>query len=439
MMPILVTQLGLFGMSVMDTIMSGHAGTVDLAGVAIGASIWFPGFLLSGGMLAALTPVIAGMAGQSSPLHAMRHVVHQAMWISVFLTIGFVFLGVFGLDRVLNLMHLEPDVARIARHYLVALSWGFLPLFVTAVLQNFFDAVGLARMTMGVVLCALPVNAVLNMGLIFGLWGFPRLGGVGAGYATALTYGFMACACLLIVTLYRPLRRYAILRKSFSWPSWKTCWMLLGIGFPMGFTVFVEASIFSIVTLLVGAQFDTQTTAANQATISFAGLLFMIPMSISMTLTIVVAYEVGAKRWHDAKQYIQYGITMAMGVMLCLTACVAVFRASIASLYTPDRAVMETIVALLGVVVLFQLFDALQSTFQGCLRGLKDVTVPFMLSVCAYWLCGIPLGLLLTKGLDFGVIGYWIGIAVGLGVAAVGYGIRLCIVMRRMRRQADGI
>jgi MATE family multidrug resistance protein len=157
-------------MSVMDTIMSGHAGTVDLAGVAIGASIWFPGFLLSGGMLAALTPVIAGMTGQSSPFPAMRHVVHQAMWISVFLTIGFVFLGVFGLDRVLDLMHLETDVRRIARHYLVALSWGFLPLFVTAVLQNFFDAVGFARWTMCVVLCALPVNAVLNMGLIFGLW-----------------------------------------------------------------------------------------------------------------------------------------------------------------------------------------------------------------------------------------------------------------------------
>src|SRR5699024_10913372 len=148
--------------------------------------------------------------------------------------------------------------------------------------------------------------------LIFGKWGFPRLGGIGTGYATSITYWFILIISILVTFKVDGIRPYSLFVTWFS-PSLKAWKEQLSIGVPMGLSVFFEASIFSVVTLLMGALFDTVTVAAHQAAINFTSLLFMIPLSIAMALTAVVGFEVGGKRWTDAKQYSLLGVITAMG------------------------------------------------------------------------------------------------------------------------------
>jgi MATE family multidrug resistance protein len=205
MWPILVTQMGLHAMTVIDTMMSGRAGTADLAGVAIGSSIWFPVFLLISGIILAVTPTVAQLLG-SGQHDRISSVVTQAIYLTVVLSLLVGGIGAIVLEPLLSLLNLDASVQHIAKHYLIGLSIGMIPLFVSNVVRNFFDAQGYTRITMIIILAAIPFNIVLNYVLIFGKFGFPRLGGIGAGYATALTYWIICIISIWMTFRYSTMR-----------------------------------------------------------------------------------------------------------------------------------------------------------------------------------------------------------------------------------------
>jgi MATE family multidrug resistance protein len=432
MLPIVITQMGLFGMSVLDTMMSGWAGTNDLAGVAIGTSVWFPAFLLLSGVLMALTPMVAQQKGAGVDVFTIRTWVQHTLLIAVLLSACCIGIGTILVPMLLASLHLSAPVAYVAMHYMIGLSLGVVPLFIAYTLRIFFEALGLTMLSTIPVLIALPINFVLNGMLILGWWGMPRLGGIGAGYASALTYVCMCIVCI-VISHRHPLLRHYTLWRGWSVPKWHMVRRLLRVGVPMGLSTFVEASIFSVVTVLVGAQFTPSAIAATQIAISFAGALFMIPLSIAMALTILIAYERGAGRTRDARQYAAIGVGWASIFALTNALLVLFFRTPIAQLYTSDPAVLELTVQLLLLVVVFQIADALQSTLQGILRAYEDTTMPFVVTVIAYWICGIPLGTVLASdwGGQLGPLGYWIGITVGLFGAAIGFALRVSSVHRR--------
>ncbi len=431
--PILVTQVGYNAMNLFDTIMSGRAGTDDLAGVAIGSSLWMPAYVALTGILIAVTPVVSQLVG-AGRTEGIAPSVTQALYLSAVIAVVVYGIGALALDPILGFMQLDPEVRDIAKHYLIGLSYGILPLFLSGVIRNYFDAQGYTRVTMAIVLFAVPCNIVLNYLLIFGKLGFPAMGGVGAGYATAATYWLiLALSVFLCFRLEAP-RAQRLLRR-WPVPSPRAFKELLGIGVPIGLSIFFEASIFSVVTLLMGTTFDTVTIASHQAAISFAALLFMMPLSISMALTILVGFEIGAGRPGDARQYSRIGIVAAVGIIAAAAVVLFFNRALVASWFTEAPDVAEMTQRFLIFVIFFQLSDAAQASLQGALRGYKDVTVPFVIALVAYWLIGIPAG----YGLSWtalGPFGYWIGITAGLTVAAIGFAIRLRRVQANARREA---
>ncbi len=428
MWPILITQISLHSMTVVDTMMSGRAGTNDLAGVAVGSGIWFPPFLLITGILMAVTPSVAQFVG-SGQRERIPQIVLQSIYMSIALSLLLITLGVIFLEPILQLLNLDAAVHHIAKHYLIGLSFGIIPLFITSVLRNFFDAQGYTKISMFILLMAVPVNIVLNYVLIFGAWGFPRLGGIGAGYATAVTYGLMMLLSILFTMRLRIIRDVRLFSNWVA-PSWRIWRELLAIGIPIGLSIFSEASIFSVVTLLISAQFDTVTIAANQAAFTFAGILFMMPLSISMALTILVGFEVGAKRYKDSAQYARLGVLGAIGVIMIASGLLYFNRDIVAYLYTNSDEVAFLIMQFLIFVIFFQLSDAAQAALQGILRGFKDVTAPFIIAFTSYWIIGIPSGYLLANFTELGPFGYWVGITIGLSCAAVGFGARLAKIFK---------
>ncbi|HHY22096.1 MAG TPA: MATE family efflux transporter [Bacilli bacterium] len=429
LIPILVTQLGLFGMNFFDTVMSGHAGNDDLAGVAIGSSIWLPVFTGINGILLALTPMISQDLG-AKRIKDIPFTVIQGLYLAIALSVVVFIAGFFFLDSILEMMSLTDEVRHIAKHYLIGLSIGIPALFMNSVTRSFIDSLGKTKVSMMITLLALPVNVLFNYIIIFGKFGAPQLGGIGAGYATAITYWLIFLLSVVFIMKIHPFVEYDIFKKYFpiSIKAWKE---MLFLGLPMGLTIFFETSIFAIVTLLM-SQFDTNTIAAHQAALNFASMIYMLPLSISFALTITVGFEVGAKRFRDAKEYSYIGISIA--ILFALVAAIVLYftRGSVASMYTGDADVTKLVTQFLVYAIFFQLSDAFVTPINGVLRGHKDVNIPFVIAFTAFWIIGLPSGYLFANYSALGPFGYWVGLIIGLGSGAVALIFRLVVVSRRV-------
>ncbi|MGG0248852.1 MATE family efflux transporter [Peribacillus frigoritolerans] len=427
LIPILITQISMYAMTFFDVMMSGQFSTQDVAGVSIGSSLWTPVYTGLSGILIALTPVVSQLVG-SRQSKSVSYSVMQAIYLAVALALIILIIGAFSLNPVLNAMDLEDSVHMVAHDYLIALSLGIIPLFIYNALRAFIDALGQTRISMIITLCALPVNVLFNYLLIYGKFGFPELGGVGSGYATAITYWLIALVAILVVIKINPFSTYQVFTEFFrvSWKEWKA---LLLIGVPIGLAIFFETSIFSAVTLLM-SKYDTVTIASHQIAMNFASLLYMIPLSISMALTIVIGFEIGAARYKDAKEYSWIGISLALTMSLVLSTILFLFREPVAFLYTKDHEVMMLTSHFLIYAIFFQISDALQAPIQGILRGYKDVNVTFAMSLVSYWILGLPIGYFFAKFTDMGAFGYWIGLISGLALGAIGLAARLRFIQQ---------
>ncbi|MFE5431000.1 MATE family efflux transporter [Peribacillus simplex] len=427
LIPILITQISMYAMTFFDVMMSGQYSTQDVAGVSIGSSLWTPVYTGLSGILIALTPVVSQLVG-SRQSKSVSYSVMQAIYLAVALAMIILIIGAFSLNPVLSAMDLEDGVHIVAHDYLIALSLGIIPLFIYNALRAFIDALGQTRISMIITLCALPVNVLFNYLLIYGKFGFPELGGVGSGYATAITYWLIALVAILVVIKINPFSTFEVFSEFFrvSWKEWKA---LLLIGVPIGLAIFFETSIFSAVTLLM-SKYDTVTIASHQIAMNFASLLYMIPLSISMALTIVIGFEIGAARYKDAKEYSWIGISMALTMSLVLSTILFLFREPVASLYTKDHEVMMLTSHFLIYAIFFQISDALQAPIQGILRGYKDVNVTFAMSLVSYWILGLPIGYFFAKYTDMGAFGYWIGLISGLALGAIGLAARLRFIQQ---------
>lgn len=428
LLPIFVTQVSLCSLSFFDTVMSGHASQNDLAGVAIGSNLWMPVFTGINGILMALTPIIAQLNGAGRHKE-MPFVVVQGSYLAVVLAGIVIMTGVFLVRPILSSMNLEPAVFDIACRFLTAIAFGVVPFFLSTVLRNFMDTLGYTRITMLIMLGTLPINVVLNYLLVFGNFGFPRLGGVGTGYASAITYWIILCVTGLTLLRMQKFSRYAIVKRTYP-VSLAALKEQLRIGIPIGFAIFCETSIFGVVATLM-ARFGTVTIAAHQAAINFAGLVYMLPLSISMALTIVVGFEIGAKRVRDARQYTYLGVGFAVFAAIFCALGLVLFNSEVAGLYTNDYDVLILVQHFLLYAAFFQLSDAVAAPIQGVLRGYKDVKVTFIIALLSYWVIGLPLGSILSYNQAFGPFGYWLGFIVGLAVGASALLLRLTRVQRK--------
>lgn len=430
--PILVTQIALSAITFFDTNMSGKFGTVDLAGVAIGTSLWIPIQTGLSGILMGITPIVSQLIGSKKDKDVAFQVT-QGIWLSLIVSITVLLIGSFILSPILNFMNLEPGVRDVAFRFLSAISFGIIPLFGYTVLRSCIDALGQTRVSMCITLIALPVNVGLNYLLIFGNFGFPRLGGVGAGVASAITYWVIFAVASLFIYRAKAFVALQLFRKFYS-ISLQSIKELLKIGVPIGFSIFFETAVFSAVTLLM-SRFDTVTIAAHQAAINFASTLYMIPLSICMSLTILVGFETGSGRQRDARQYAIMGIGLAAMLSL-VTALILLFAGNhVAGLYSDDADVISLIQHFLIYAIFFQISDAIATPTQGVLRGYKDVNPAFIICFIAYWVIGLPTGYVLATYTELGAFGYWIGLITGLAIGAVLLLSRLVRVQRQYAAQ----
>ncbi len=431
MIPILITQTAIMAMNFCDSVMSGHAGAVHLAGTAIGGNLWMPVMAALNGILLGSMPIIAHLLGRGERQNIGR-VVQNTMLLAAAFSVTLLVLGLLFLDTLLGTFGLEPQVHYIAKMYLAAIGLGILPFFLSTALRALVDTSGYTGVTMKIYLLALPVNAFLNYCFIFGKFGAPELGGIGAGLATGLTYWLEFFIFVWAVNKLPAFAPLGIFKGSFK-PDFAQLRENLSLGIPMGMAIFMEASIFGVIAIFV-AKFGTVIIAAHQAAISFTSLLYMVPLSFSMSLTIVVGVEAGARRFGEALRYSLLGIGCNLVIAVALTVFVLLNREMIAGFYTSEQEIISQTVGFLFYAMFFQVMDATAAPIQGILRGYKDVKSTFWAGFAAYWLICLPLGCWFDYGLNLGPSSYWLSLDIGLLCAVVFLGGRFLYLQNKIKK-----
>lgn len=426
MLPVLATQLAIIGMNFFDATMSGHAGAEQLAGSSIGGSLMMPIIASSTGILMAATPIIAHLIGKNEK-DGIATVIHSGLILSIIIELILLLAYFFFIDDILAILTLEPDVYYIAKYYMLALIIGLSGGLLTFPLRSLTDTVAGTAVSMKIYLLALPINAFLNYCFIYGNFGAPKLGGIGAGVATAITYYILLFIFIAIIINNPQFKNLALFNFKFSLKSIKE---YLGIGIPNGMGIFMEASLFGFIIIFI-SKFGTNYIAAHQAAMSFSSVLYMLPLSFSLALTIIIGIEVGAKRYLEAKKYAYLGLIVSFLCVLSIVGLVFYFRDYIALLYATDTTLLTYIAHFLIYTAAWQLFDAIACPIQGILRGYKDVKAAFYVSMLAYWGICLPLGMFLDYFMIQGAFAYWQSMVLGVATSAILLFFRLRYIEKR--------
>ena len=426
--PILIYQFANYSASFVDTTMTGQYNTMDLAGVSTATSLWNPFFTFLTGIVSAMVPIIGHHLGRGKKEEVASDF-YQFIYLAFGLSLVLLGMVVFLAPPVLNNIGLEAQVASVAVSYLWYLSIGIIPLLLFSVIRSLLDSLGLTKLSMYLMLLLLPLNSGFNYLLIYGAFGFPELGGAGAGLGTSLAYWVLLGISLLV--LFKQERLKALHLEKRIPLNIDKIKEGVRLGLPIGGTVFAEVAIFSVVGLIM-AKFSSLIIASHQSAMNFSSLMYAFPMSISSAMAIVVSYEVGAKRFEDAKIYARLGRVTALIFAGLTLSFLYIFRDRVANLYGNDPQFIETTAVFLTYSLFFQLADTFAAPLQGILRGYKDTIVPFYLGLIGYWGVAILLGYLLDQVTDLGAFAYWIGLIASLIVSGCLYQWRLKTVMKRL-------
>lgn len=428
MIPILVAQVSTAGVTFINTTMAGHAGADDLAGVSVGAGLFYPLLASIIGLLMAGTPLMAQLIGRKER-ESLPFIVRSGMVIGLSVWALFTAAYFFFIDDLLASLALEAAVEHIARYYLMTMIGVVFFLALMIPLRCLTDTAGSTSISMKLFLMAPVINGIFNYLFIYGHGGMPALGGIGAGLATMMTYGFLLGLFLLVVMKSKDLGG----RQIFASPALRSKDLreYLVVGVPSGLSIFMEMSLFSLIIVFL-SRYGTDALAAYQIADNFASLVYMLPVSCSMALTILIATAVGAGDMTLARRYKKAGFVVAMGGAMMTASFTVLFRNSIGSVYTDDSAVALIAGQFLIYSAGWQLFDAISTPIQGILRGLKDTRISFVLMVLAYWGGCFPMSLFLDSHTALGADSFWLGLDFGVGCSAFLMILRLLYVERKL-------
>ena len=425
--PILIYQFANYSASFVDTTMTGQYNTLDLAGVSMATSIWNPFFTFLTGIVSALVPIIGHHLGRGKKEEVASDF-YQFIYLALGLSVVLLGMVLFLAPPILNRIGLEAPVAAVAVRYLWFLSIGIIPLLLFSVIRSLLDSLGLTKMSMYLMLLLLPLNSGFNYLLIYGAFGVPELGGAGAGLGTSLAYWVLLGISVLVLFKQEKLKALHLEKRiPLNMDKIKEG---VRLGLPIGGTVFAEVAIFSVVGLIM-AKFSSLIIASHQSAMNFSTLMYAFPMSISSAMAIVVSYEVGAKRFDDAKTYIGLGRWTALIFAGFTLTFLYIFRGNVASLYGNDLEFIDLTARFLTYSLFFQLADTFAAPLQGILRGYKDTVIPFYLGLVGYWGVAIPVAMVFDSLTDFGAYSYWIGLIISLIVSGALYRWRLTVIMKR--------
>ncbi len=430
--PMALTQLGQIAMMATDLAFIGRLGNDAVAAAALAGTVYFVSFTIGMGLVSAVAPLAAQAFGAHRP-RLVRRALRTGMWAALLISVPIMLLSLYG-DRILLALGQAPDVAQLAQHYLFGLVWGVTPALWFLAIRGFMGAVNRPEPALWITLVAIPANALLAYLLIYGEWGLPQLGLLGAGLATTIVNFGTFLAGLWFARYRRPFRQYHVLGHFWRFDA-RLMRQLVVIGAPISIAFMLEYGLFSAAALLMGL-ISTTALAAHQVALQVTAILFMVPFGIGMAATVRVGQAFGRKDASAVKRAGLVATMLGIGLVAALTLAVVLGRFAIARLFfgsaeNTDAAVeLTTILLLVGAT--FFIADGVQTIAAGALRGMNDTRVPLLFAVISYWLIGFTAACVLGFHTSLGAVGIWTGLSCGTAVYAT-------LLVSRFRRLSRGL
>lgn len=421
-LPLILGNLAQSGIYATDVILLGRLSADALAAGALGVNLYNAFLIFGMGLATAAAPMIATERGRRShPVRDIRRTVRQACWAVATICIP-CWAILWQAEPILLAMGQDPALSAEAARFVRHVQWGLLPYVLFVVLRNYVSALERPVWALWALAATLVVNAFLCWVLIFGKFGLPALGLVGAGIGSALSnlflFGFMAA----VVLRDREFRRYRLFGRFWvaDWSRYRAVWAL---GLPIAVIWLLEVTVFNAAVFLMGL-IDKASLAAHVIAIQVAALAFMVPLGIAQAATVRVGFwqgrgdrgAVGRAGWLALAAGVGFMVLTGILMLTVPHALIAVF------IDTADPAnarVVALAVAFLAVAALFQIVDGAQAVGAGVLRGLQDTRIPMIFAAVGYWVIGIGTGIWLAFRAGLGGVGIWLGLASGLAVVAV--------------------
>ncbi|WP_052028367.1 MATE family efflux transporter [Sphingobium sp. C100] len=405
-----------------DLLLLGRRGAESVAAGALAINL-FHAFLIFGmGLVTAASPLIASERGRRRhSVRDVRRTVHQTLRAALFFVLP-AWLILWHCEGILRALGQQPDLAYGAGQVMRGLQWALLPFLGFTTLRNFIAALERPVWGLLIMLAAIPLNILAGWALIFGHLGLPALGLFGAGLASSLSSSFLFLGLLAVILIDRRFRRYRLMGRFWTRDRERQQ-QVWALGLPIAITLGFETTVFNASAFLMGL-IGRDSLAAHAVAIQIAALVFMVPMGIGQAATVRVgmAYgrgdRAGVGRAGWLALIIGTGFACAAAALLILMPRLLV--SAFLDLADPANARTAALaVSFLAIAALFQLVDAAQAVGSGVLRGVQDTRVPMIFALIGYWIVGIGVGIMLAFPLGMAGIGIWLGLASGLGAAAL--------------------
>ncbi|WP_299063270.1 MATE family efflux transporter [uncultured Polaribacter sp.] len=440
--PVMLGMLGHTFVSFIDNIMVGQIGTAELAAVSLGNSFMFIAMSIGIGFSTAITPLIAE-ADSSDNLKQARGAYKSGLFLCT--TLGIVlFLAIYFLKPIMYLMKQPKEVVELAIPYLDLVAFSLIPLVIFQAIKQFSDGMSMTKYPMYATLLANIINIILNYLLIFGKFGFPEMGIVGAAYGT------LASRIIMVVYLWLLLRykkRSARIVKDIKFFVLDTLMIkrIINLGALSAMQMFFEVAIFTAAIWLSGL-LGKNPQAANQIALNLSSMTFMVAMGLSVASMIRVGNQKGLRNYKELRR-ITFSIFL-LGIFLATFFALLffVFHKSLPTIYldlkdvtnyADNIEVLSIASNLLLAAAFFQISDSIQVVVLGALRGLQDVKIPTLLTFISYWLIGFPVSYYLGKDEMYGSFGIWLGLLAGLTTASILLFIRFNLLTLKLIKEKE--
>lgn len=426
--PVVLSQLGHIMVGVVDTAMVGQIGTIEQAAVALSNSLYTLVLVFGLGVSYGVTPLVAA-ADSSNDISQNAALLKHGIIINTVLGI-LLFLFLFCISPVLNLFNQQPQVVQLAIPFLNVMMLGMIPLCIFSGFKQFTEGLSFTRIAMLITIGSNFLNVILNYAMIFGHWGFPAMGLMGSCWASFISRVLMALAMFAYVYYNKHFKKYWI-GFSFKNISTDLTKKILAIGVPSGLQWVFEVGAFAFAVIMIG-WISPKAQAAHQVALSIAATTYMMASGLSAAASVRVGNMAGLKNREGVRTAGFSAFIMVLVFMGFCAASFIVLRNFLPTFFNKDAEVISISSSLIIIAAFFQLSDGIQVVGLGALRGIKDVTVPTIFTLIAYWVIGLPLSYFFAFKMNLGVQGVWYGLSLGLTLAAVSLFFRFNYISKRL-------
>lgn len=433
--PIIVGQLGIVLMGVVDTAMIGRVGKEALAAAGVSNAVFFLIAILGIGLLNILSPMIAEAQSRRRQ-ESLKALLVGGFWAA---TACAVFLGLVmaGVIWQFDKLGQSPQVTALSREYMSILLSSLFPMYWFLCLRHFTDGMAMPHLSMYATLVGLLLNIFLNYLLIFGHWGLPAMGLAGAAWAT---WGVRWAMTFILFYFLLRLPAFTFLKQCYvsMRACREACVRIITKGIGTGLQHLFEVATFALAAIMIGWVNDVEL-AAHQIALNMASVTYMISTGIAAAGAIRVGNALGRRQWHRVARAGTAALLAAILVMTTGGLLFWLFPHALVSLYTHEKEVLAVAVELLLIAAFFQLSDGIQAVSLGILRGLQDVLYPTVATLIAYWGVALPVAYYYGIYKEMGAWGVWIGLLVGLTLAAVFLCTRFYLLVAARKKKANNL